>query len=593
MVQEYILGLQRTAGNRAVGKLLLRKCAECDEEEEQLHRKPAEATAEANTAAEEPEAAVAAPMIVDDDVAELQPGQMKKSDFLAELRPAVCEAAEEALRGTLWSAAGCPWIDRWFDYYVDQDAAHVERAIRRYATAAGAARSAADYIPAVAARVQRGIREWSETGEVADLPPELQEQGAPGASVAGLLGAGVAAVGRAVAGAVTGAARAVAGIFTKSRPGSAAPVSESPESVERRLGTGETLEPGLRNRMESAFGAGFGNVRVHRDDVAAETSASLSARAFAVGDHVAFAQGEYQPGTPVGDALIAHELAHVVQAGGSGAGGALTKGGGGEDRLEEDADTAAVGAVARLWEGARDTITEAGRNALPRLRSGLKLQRCSSPRTTPVTQREADVFILGAYPEARGRQRAGVSAQGAEFHFVGEAEFAIAFHNMREYLIEQGKNPGPDRPQDLVGFVDPQPTTPPRVWICTPRQKADTVLHEAVHLFGHPDWFRAIGTGAMVEGSAEYFTRRLAERNNIAISGVYECYFHAFRDIVEITNEEVLRRAYFAGEVNALQAAVDRRRSPGTFNDWVAAVSFFSFGRARELLGLGRDEQCD
>jgi hypothetical protein len=69
--------------------------------------------------------------------------------------------------------------------------------------------------------------------------------------------------------------------------------------------------------------------------------------------------------------------------------------------LEEDADTAAVGAVARLWEGARDTITDAGRNALPRLRSGLKLQRCAGgPEAQPKSQ--YDRYLLEATDKLRG-----------------------------------------------------------------------------------------------------------------------------------------------------------------------------------------------
>ena len=47
----------------------------------------------------------------------------------------------------------------------------------------------------------------------------------------------------------------------------------------------------------------------------------LGARAVTVGEHVAFAPGEYRPGTPVGDALLAHELAHVGQQADAGAAG--------------------------------------------------------------------------------------------------------------------------------------------------------------------------------------------------------------------------------------------------------------------------------
>ena len=66
-------------------------------------------------------------------------------------------------------------------------------------------------------------------------------------------------------------------------------------------------------------------VRLHDDPAAARLTRSLGARALAVGEHVAFGPNEYEPGTPVGDALIAHELAHVVQQGAAGGPAAIAR----------------------------------------------------------------------------------------------------------------------------------------------------------------------------------------------------------------------------------------------------------------------------
>jgi hypothetical protein len=79
---------------------------------------------------------------------------------------------------------------------------------------------------------------------------------------------------------------------------------------------GQPLVAGTRAFMESAFGQGFSHVRIHTDTQAAALSAGLNARAFTIGQDIAFGVGEYQPGTLIGDALIAHELAHVIQQGG-------------------------------------------------------------------------------------------------------------------------------------------------------------------------------------------------------------------------------------------------------------------------------------
>jgi hypothetical protein len=56
----------------------------------------------------------------------------------------------------------------------------------------------------------------------------------------------------------------------------------------------------------------------------------------------------------------------------------MQKGAGAANNLEEDADVSAVGAIARLWGGAKGALIDVGKRAMPQLRSGLRLQRCSS-----------------------------------------------------------------------------------------------------------------------------------------------------------------------------------------------------------------------
>lgn len=137
------------------------------------------------------------------------------------------------------------------------------------------------------------------------------------------------------------------------------------------LGQGRPLESSARTRMESAFGSSFHDVMVHTDGHAASLSNTHDARAVTVGSHIAFASGEYRPGNPVGDALLAHELAHVVQQRGhSEQGPAL----GGGMEFETDADLAAVHAVAALWGGG-------AKKAAPRLQSGLRLSSCGRRKT--------------------------------------------------------------------------------------------------------------------------------------------------------------------------------------------------------------------
>ncbi|HEU4388418.1 MAG TPA: DUF4157 domain-containing protein, partial [Blastocatellia bacterium] len=70
---------------------------------------------------------------------------------------------------------------------------------------------------------------------------------------------------------------------------------------------GEALDPAARFFMEPRFGYDFSGVRVHTGERAARSADTLNAAAYTSGQHVVFGKGRY------GLALLAHELAHVVQ----------------------------------------------------------------------------------------------------------------------------------------------------------------------------------------------------------------------------------------------------------------------------------------
>lgn len=61
----------------------------------------------------------------------------------------------------------------------------------------------------------------------------------------------------------------------------------------------------------------FSDVRVHTGAAAATASRSVDAAAFTLGNHIVFGSGQYAPDTAAGRQLIAHELTHVVQQGGT------------------------------------------------------------------------------------------------------------------------------------------------------------------------------------------------------------------------------------------------------------------------------------
>jgi hypothetical protein len=99
------------------------------------------------------------------------------------------------------------------------------------------------------------------------------------------------------------------------------PVGESaaPAVVhELLLSPGHPLDAATRSLMEPRFGRDFSHVRVHTGAVASRSAEAVRARAFTVGSNIAFQNGQYAPGSPQGQRLLAHELAHVVQQGAAG-----------------------------------------------------------------------------------------------------------------------------------------------------------------------------------------------------------------------------------------------------------------------------------
>lgn len=154
----------------------------------------------------------------------------------------------------------------------------------------------------------------------------------------------------------------------------AAPSVES--SIRRARGGGKVLDDNTRDRMETAFGADFSGVRLHTDAQADALNRTLNARAFTTEQDIFFRQGAYNPDSPDGQELLAHELTHVVQQTGT----LQTKlvVGAPDDRLEQEASRVArsvmrsetvapqfqtpdsSGRIQRNGDGNRETIPGGG-----------------------------------------------------------------------------------------------------------------------------------------------------------------------------------------------------------------------------------------
>lgn len=98
-------------------------------------------------------------------------------------------------------------------------------------------------------------------------------------------------------------------------------------------------------------------MRVHTAADATRLTTRLNTAALTVGQDVVFGDRNYRSGTPFGDALIAHELAHVVQQKAAMEGeSAKQEGEASNTALEQEADRSAAGAVPPLWRNVRSSV---------------------------------------------------------------------------------------------------------------------------------------------------------------------------------------------------------------------------------------------
>jgi len=106
--------------------------------------------------------------------------------------------------------------------------------------------------------------------------------------------------------------------------------------------TGEALPAPLASRYASSLGRDLSGVQLHTGARGAEVAAEHGALAVTIGPDIFFSPGAYQPSTPEGQHVLAHEVAHTAQqAGGAAEAQAIRDGGGDGEAAEQEADQAA------------------------------------------------------------------------------------------------------------------------------------------------------------------------------------------------------------------------------------------------------------
>jgi hypothetical protein len=158
---------------------------------------------------------------------------------------------------------------------------------------------------------------------------------------------------------------------------------------------GQPLDAATRAFMEPRFGHDFGKVRVHTDDVAAESARAVDAVAYTVGRDIVFGARRYAPHAAEGRRLLAHELTHVVQQAGEAGLQTQLRVGPAQDSSEAEAARMADHVVSGEPASQPPTVSAA---------QGSKVQR--QPETTPQGVGQGRKVTLPA--ETRGEDKVQV-----------------------------------------------------------------------------------------------------------------------------------------------------------------------------------------
>jgi hypothetical protein len=175
---------------------------------------------------------------------------------------------------------------------------------------------------------------------------------------------------------------------------------------------GAPLPLPLRAPFERLFRTSFADVTVHTDAAAAEATGVVGAAAMALGPRIFFAPGRYQPESPEGGALLAHELTHVVQQRTSPLRMALKRVDGAAQPEAAEAEREAEATESRV----RELYQGGGFDAQP-----LPLARAvAQPARSPVE--DAASFVGGDYPggPALGTDGAPALARIADVTYSNE-----------------------------------------------------------------------------------------------------------------------------------------------------------------------------
>ena len=155
------------------------------------------------------------------------------------------------------------------------------------------------------------------------------------------------------------------------------------ELLQVLTGPGQPLGSATRAVMGERFGTDFSDVRIHNDAQANASARALGAAAFTSGQHVVFGPGAFCPNERRGGALLAHELAHVIQ---QSRGGNPAVDASADTSLEAEAESAAKGFLQGVSQIPIHGSAAPGLACAPKVPEDKDEKKHTHPIVTPVIQ---------------------------------------------------------------------------------------------------------------------------------------------------------------------------------------------------------------
>jgi hypothetical protein len=268
--------------------------------------------------------------------------------------------------------------------------------------------------------------------------------------------------------------------------------SDTDSYLNTTRGGGQPLSASSRTMMEPRFGRDFSGVRVHTDSRAAAAAKGLNAQAFTRGQDIYFGQGRYQPGTPQGLQLLAHELTHTVQQDIEGS--SIKKGGVQRAELIEGFTPEEVeeyGGDSTLDEDFSETgLVPTDGNGGTAIRKGGRISREQFLRRVPDPKKGDNVFVTLHFNDIVFVEEAGGADNGW-------------------YKITTGKGQQGWAPAVSVAVDPPEPNAE-----LYKVKSGDTAIDLAGRWYGPPGgWKRWWWPGSDDAGDARFYVNALAFAN--------------------------------------------------------------------------------